>query len=276
MEPDRPRFRPGPPLLCLLGVVVVYLLAVCTPFGQRAENGLVKGYADQARIFELVQSAGPPPLKAAMPTLVAGLVAIAAVALLRRCWWQGCAALAVVVVTVVGTEALHLVLPRPDLVRAPQGLTDGSFPSGHVAVVAGLACGAVLVAAPRVRPYVAMAGMLWLAFTAAAVQALYWHRPSDAMGATLLACACYRVAAQLLPSAATSGGTRPPRPLPALAGVLALVGALAGGAREDAVARPLVFTGAALVCVALYGITTGSSSGPRRSVPGRSGASPQG
>ncbi|WP_335941112.1 phosphatase PAP2 family protein [Streptomyces sp. PTD5-9] len=276
-KPARPRLRPGPPLLFLLGAAVVYLLAVCTPFGQRAENGLVRGYADQARIFDSAQSAGPPPLKAAMLTLIAGLLVIALITLVRRCWWYGGAALAVVAATVVAAEALYALLPRPDLVHARQGLTDGSFPSGHVAIVAGLVCGAVLVCAPRPRPYVAAAGMVWLAVTAAAVQALYWHRPSDALGATLLACACHRLAVRLLsargsaPGAASAPGAgsapaavRRPRALPAVAGVLVAAGALVAGSREDATLLPLVFSGAALVCVALLRLATGPLAGPGR------------
>ena len=37
-------------------------------------------------------------------------------------------------------------------------------------------------------------GAIWVAVVAAAVQAFYWHRPSDVLGATLLACACHATA----------------------------------------------------------------------------------
>ncbi|MFJ1840740.1 phosphatase PAP2 family protein [Streptomyces sp. NPDC088146] len=151
-----------------------------------------------------------------------------------------------------------------------------SFPSGHVAIAAGLALGAVLVASPRSRPYVAAAGALWLAVTAAAVQALYWHRPSDALGATLLACAAYAVATRLLPPTlpgAAPGAAAPDplprrRALPALALAPAAVGALLAGAREDALARPLVFAGAAFLCAVLLWATatrrTGRPAPPRQ------------
>ncbi|WP_414168436.1 phosphatase PAP2 family protein [Streptoverticillium reticulum] len=189
-----------------------------------------------------------------MPTLIAGTSIIAAVALVRRCWWEGCAATGVVVATVTGTEALRAVLPRPDLAGAMERPTEVSFPSGHVAIVAGLALGAILVASPRVRPCVAAAGMLWLAFTAGAVQALYWHRPSDALGATLLACASYTLAARLLPPTAAPGVIRRPRALPALILALSAAGALAASAREDSATRPLAFATAALLCSALVWI----------------------
>ncbi|MGD3111507.1 phosphatase PAP2 family protein [Streptomyces sp. YGL11-2] len=250
------------PLLFLLGFAAVYVVAACTPFGQTAENSLVRGFADQARILALVESVGPPPLKAAMPTLVAGTALIAAVAAVRRCWWQGCAALAVVVTTVGGTQVLRMVLPRPDLVHAPQNLIEASFPSGHVAIAAGLAFGAILVASPRARPYIAAAGMLWLAVTAAAVQTLCWHRPSDAIGATLLGCACYCLATRSLPAATTAGGTVCPRALPAIALALAAAGAAAASTREDSVMRPLVFAAAALLCAALLWITVAKQPAP--------------
>ncbi|MCX4788199.1 phosphatase PAP2 family protein [Streptomyces sp. NBC_01221] len=253
----------APAVLFLLAFAALYLFAVWTPIGQSAENALVVGYADQARIFEWSQSVGPPPLTAEYATFGAGIALIAVVTLVRRCRREGCAAVGVAVVTIAATEALNMfVLPRPDLVNAPSNLTEASFPSGHVAIAAGLALGAVLVASPRARPYVAAAGALWLAVTAAAVQALYWHRPSDALGATLLACAAYTIATRLLPPAepgvapTTAPAVTPRRrALPALALVPAAVGALMAGSRMDAVARPLVFAGAAFVCAVLLWAT---------------------
>ncbi|UYM25856.1 phosphatase PAP2 family protein [Streptomyces albus] len=116
--------------------------------------------------------------------------------------------------TIGGKETARAVLPRPDLVGARESLLETSFPSGHVAVPAALALAAVLVASPRVRPYVTAAGMLWLTVTAAAVLATYHHRPSDVLGTTLLACACHLLATRLLPPAAAPADARPPRRLP--------------------------------------------------------------
>ncbi|MCB5911579.1 phosphatase PAP2 family protein [Streptomyces pinistramenti] len=256
------RLRPA--ALFLLAFVAVYLLAVCTPFGQRAENSLVVGYADDARIFRWAQSLGPPPLTAEHATLIVGIVLIAVVAVVRRRRLAGVAAVAVAVATLGAAEVLNkMVLPRPDLSHAPQNLVEASFPSGHVAIAAGLVAGALLIASPRTRPYVAAAGALWLAVTAAAVQALYWHRPSDALGATLLACAAYALATRLLPSVAPEVPSRP-RALPAL--FLAVAGAVPAGSRTDAFARPLVFAAFACICAALLWLTAmGRPALPRRS-----------
>ncbi|MFF2014143.1 phosphatase PAP2 family protein [Streptomyces sp. NPDC058195] len=259
-------------MVFLAAFAAVYLLAVCTPAGQRAENSLVVGYADQARVLAVNESVGLPPLTAEYATIAAGIALIAVVALVRRKWREGCAAVGVVVVSLVGAEALRSVLPRPDLVHAPGHLTEVSFPSGHVAIAAGLALGAALVASPRTRPYVVGAGALWLAVTAGGVQALYWHRPSDALGATLLACACHALATRLLPPAAQSTmplTARPSRPaagarpgaLSAVALAVAAIGAVLGSAREDALARPLVFAAAAFACAVLVWWTAVKSAG---------------
>jgi hypothetical protein len=77
----------------------------------------------------------------------------------------------------------------------------------------------------------------------------YWHRPSDVLGATLLACACRATATGLLAPA----GVRRLRTLLPLA--LAAAGALLASTREDSVTRPLVFAVVALGCATLLWIT---------------------
>jgi membrane-associated phospholipid phosphatase len=235
----------------LIALVALYVIAVCTPFGQSAENSLVIGYADQARISRILYSVGPPPLKAEEATIVLGVVLILLVAALRRQWILGVAAVGVPVGTIACAEILNkFLLPRPDISDAPRDLVEASFPSGHVAIAAGLTLGAILVATPRARRYVAAVGVVWLAVTAAAVQALYWHRPSDAIGATLIACLWYGIALRLLPD------TQPmakPHAVPALA--LAAIGALCAGSRTDSVVRPLIFAVTGLLCAVIVWFT---------------------
>lgn len=263
-EPDGARIvqRRVSTLLYVAGFLAVYLIAVCTPFGQRAENALFgENGAEKAWIYAwsgaaYKSSALPPLEQTAMPTLVVGLAVITAVTVLRRCWWQGCAAIWIVVVTLGGKELARMILPRPDLVDAQVSLIEASFPSGHVAIPAGLALGATLVVPRRVRPYVTVAGMVWLAVTAGAVQATYHHRPSDVLGSMLLACACYSVATRLLPSADAPGDVRGPRALAAVALALSAVGAFVAGARDDSVTQSLVFAAAAFLCAALFWFTT--------------------
>jgi membrane-associated phospholipid phosphatase len=236
------------PVLGLLVVfAAVYLLAIWTGIGQSAEDALIVGREDQARIFRWRQAV--PPLTRGTAVLAAGVVLIVAVTLIRRCWREGVAGVAVMMVTFGAAEVLQAVLPRPALHPAPQALSGASFPSGTVAMAAGVALGVAVVSSPRARPYVAAVGAIWLAVIAAAVQTLYWHRPSDVLGATLLACACHATATGLLAPV----GTRRLRARPPLA--LAAAAALLASTREDSVTRPLVFAGVALACSTLLWIT---------------------
>ncbi|MCY0939787.1 phosphatase PAP2 family protein [Streptomyces antarcticus] len=232
---------------------VIHLTAVWTPIGQAAENSLVRGYADHARISTLAWSWGPPPLTGEWATLIGGTTLIVVVAALRRRRREGCAALATVLVTLAVTEFLSkVVLIRPDLVSAPQPLLAPSFPSGHVGIVAALSLGCALVTPARGRPYVAAVGAAWTAVIAGGVQSLYWHRPSDVLGATLLACACHGIAARLL---STGGVPATPRPRALVPLAVASVGALLAGSRDDALGRPMVFAAAAFACAVLVWAT---------------------
>ena len=95
----------------LAAFVAVYLLAVGTGIGQSAENALIVGRADQARIFRWRQSV--PPLTRGTAVLAAGVVLIFALALIRRCWREGVAAVAIVVVTFGPTQCCTLSFPAP-------------------------------------------------------------------------------------------------------------------------------------------------------------------
>ncbi|AZM60204.1 MULTISPECIES: phosphatase PAP2 family protein [unclassified Streptomyces] len=258
-----------PTLVYSLGLLAVYLLAVCTPVGQRVENAvfdLGSPDAEKAWIYPwsgaTYGSTPLPPLEMShIKTLIVGLAVIAVVTVVRRCWLQGCAAVGIVVVTIGAKEVLKPVLPRPDLVNAPDILSEGSFPSGHTAIPAALTLGALLVASPRVRPYVTTAGVLWLACIAAAVQALGHHRQSDVLGATLLACICYSLVSWLLPAAAPDS-TRGPRALPSVTLALSAAVVLAAGVRSDSLTRSLVAAAAAFGCAALLWYT--ATEGPAR------------
>ncbi|MFI1753548.1 phosphatase PAP2 family protein [Streptomyces sp. NPDC020571] len=248
-----------PALLYTLGFLTVYLLAVCTPWGQRAENalfGLGKQGGEEAWFYPLSGSAYgstplPPMELSAKPTVMVGLAVIVVLTLVRRCWRQGGAALGVVILATGGKEVFKSAMPRPDLAGAPENLLDQGFPSGHTVIPAALTLAAVLVVSPRIRPYAATVGVLWLASIAAASATMGGHRPSEVLGATLLACACYGLATWLLPQAAEPGATRNPRALPVITLTLALAVALASGARNDTLTRSLVSAATAFICAAL-------------------------
>ncbi|WP_037689833.1 phosphatase PAP2 family protein [Streptomyces scabiei] len=249
-----------PALLYTLGFLTVYLLAICTPWGQRAENAWFDLGGDNPEDVWLYPLSGAeygstplPPLElSAKPTLMVGLAVIVVLTLVRRCWRQGCAALGVVILTAGSQDVLKsTILPRPDLVGAPENLLDQGFPSGHTVIPAALTLAAVLMVSPRIRPYVATAGVLWLACIAAYSATNGGHRPSEVLGATLLACACYGLATWLLPPAAAPGATRSHRALPVITLTLALAVALVSGARNDTLTRSLTSAAAAFICAAM-------------------------
>lgn len=259
--PSRPERPWLPPLAHALGLLVVYLLALCTPIGQRAENALLNSTegAGNAWFYPLsgaeYGSTPVPPLElSAEPTIAVGTAVLVLLILIRRCWWQGCAALGIVVCTVGVSEVFPSVLPRPDLVNARESLLDQGFPSGHAAIPAVLTLGAVLVVAPRIRPYVATAGVLWLACIAGYSATGGGHRSSEVLGAVLIACTCSALATWLLwllPNAAAPDVTRTPRALPAVVLALSAVIAFVCGAHGDSLTRSLFSGVTGSVCAAL-------------------------
>lgn len=257
-----------PALLYLSGFLAVYLLAVWTPAGQRAENAILDlGASDAATAWIYPWSGAKfgstplPPLELShTKTLIVGSAVIVLLSLIRRCWWQGCVAIGFVVVTIGSKEVLRSILPRPDLVNANDMLLEGSFPSGHAIIPAALTLGVILVASPRVRPYLATVGVLWFACIAAAVQALGHHRPSDVLGAALLACACYSLAIRLLPTAVAPDITHGPRALSPVVLTLSAAVALASGVRSDTLWGSLINAVTAFVCAVLLWYTIAGSS----------------
>jgi hypothetical protein len=229
----------------LAAFAAVYVLAVWTAVGQAAENALVVARPGPPPLFDRSRLLALPPLERGSAVWVAGLLVLVAAGLLRGRWREAVAGAGIAVGTVVVVEAVHAVLPRPALVTAPAGFTGASFPSGTVAMVAGLSLGAAVVVPARIRPYAAAGGAVWLGLIAAAVQALQWHRPSDVIGTTLAACACHAVATGLL-------GTRGPVAVQRRRGLMPLafaaVGALAVSMQEGVSGRALVGAGVAFGC----------------------------
>lgn len=71
---------------------------------------------------------------------------------------------------------------KPLVGRHLDVLGGNSYPSGTVTAVTALAVVAVLVAPRFLRPLAALAGLAAVAATTAAVIALRWHFPTDALG----------------------------------------------------------------------------------------------
>jgi hypothetical protein len=80
----------------------------------------------------------------------------------------------------------YFVLTRPNLSDQTSG-GGNSFPSGHTSTAAACAMAFIIVCPPRWRGAAALATGGYASIVAAQVEVVGWHRPSDAIGGTLLA-----------------------------------------------------------------------------------------
>lgn len=174
----------GLALVAALGVAAVYLVAVWTSAGQYVDDRLMTSSAAllgdtrwaETFLHDLVR----------VPFL---LLATAAAVLLAALSHGTRRAVAVAVVaggTVLASQVLKAGLDRPSLLDAT---ALNSFPSGHVAAVAGLAA-ALALAVPRVLRSATVVLLLpVVALVGAATVVAEWHRPSDVVASVLLALA---------------------------------------------------------------------------------------
>lgn len=114
------------------------------------------------------------------------VTAVAAAALRRRSLVAPAIALGAGLAAIVTTQLLKEVfLSRPDL--GVSAATVTSFPSGHTTTATAAMVVVMLVASPRLRPYVGLVGGLFAAGAGVATYVLGWHRPADVVGAYLVA-----------------------------------------------------------------------------------------
>lgn len=179
---------------CALALVVLYVLAVHTSFGQHLDNDALLGRSQNPRVQQatnrLLHSIDVFSLE-----LIGGAIVVAAVARARVRLALGAGTL--IVGALATTEAIKHTLPRPDLLH-PDPLPVPSFPSGHTTVAFALALALLLVVPGRWRGPTAVAGALYAAAVGAATVTAGWHRPSDVVGAFLVTVGWTAVVAAVL------------------------------------------------------------------------------
>ncbi len=160
-------------------LVVVYLVGVCTPFGQQLDNEL---WAAGQRLPAGFARTVSDFVRTALP-VVAGIVLLVHVLVHRR---PRTALVAVVawVLAVGAAYALREVLPRPYL-GEHGGFPINSFPSTHVALAATPLV-AVLLDRTADRSTTAICVVL-IGTAAAGNTLLLVHRASDTVGSVLVA-----------------------------------------------------------------------------------------
>jgi membrane-associated phospholipid phosphatase len=173
-------------IVCVGALAITYLLFVRTYHGQRLDQGAFDGHALASGH---ARSAADHLLTTiSVASLALALVVLMAQAAIRRRVGLSLVAGAVIIGAVLTTEILkHWLLSRPELV--PTTLYRNSFPSGHATVAFSVGVAATLVVPPRLRRSTAILAVLYGGGIGVAVVAAGWHRPSDVVGAFLVATA---------------------------------------------------------------------------------------
>ena len=175
--------------------VVLYVAVVRTGIGQRLDLVAFEGRQGQAReirsqadaVLRLVSHASLPVLGGA----------VVLVALARRRWRLGLVVGVAMVGTVVSAQILKAFLARPSL-YVPDEIPFNSWPSGHASIAAALSLGGLLVVSHRWRTAAALVGAFFTSAFGVAAVVSGWHRPSDVLGAYLLATAWTAAAVAVL------------------------------------------------------------------------------
>lgn len=185
----------------------VYLVAVRTGLGQRFENKVWLG-AGQTAMQRPGQAVGALDL-IGNGTGAAAVVAVFAIAALRRQYALGVAGAALILVTVGSAEFLKDELVRPNLVPGWPYDAGNSYPSGHTAVAMAVMFALILVTPARIRGLVAFCSAAVATEIGALTIIARWHRPSDTLGADLMVL-CYASLTVLV--LAATGRVRPAEP----------------------------------------------------------------
>jgi membrane-associated phospholipid phosphatase len=190
--PARPAASLAVPACAAVGLALVYLVFVGTGAGQRLDALAMDRISAGSGADGWAQWVLGQVSATRLLALSLGLGLVTAVLRGRAVAVIGVATTGLVVVL---AELLKLGLDRPQLLA---GASDNSFPSGHVAVVAGLAAALVVAVPGGTARRVVLAGLTPLVGLAGlATVVLQWHRPSDVAGSVLLALAVGGLAARL-------------------------------------------------------------------------------
>ncbi len=276
--------------VCAGLLVLVYLLAVWTPVGQRFEDAVLNGADANVGPVEGARATGALD-RISAPTILFAVAVVLAIGFLRRKAVLGFVAVGVMTCAVVTVEVMQHTFPRPLLLAHGYRREDHSFPSGHAAVAMSVMSALVLVTPHRFRGAVLLVTSLGAATIEVATVTASWHRPSDTLGSDLIVLLFTCLALVLLARLGWTTGVAPPttprragrRLLVAGYSVVALLAfgvaaavaaaALAGrapGTRDDAAfvaGRALALGGSAMVALALLGLLRGVDLAATASAP---------
>lgn len=172
--------------LCGGLLVLVFVLAVWTPAGQRFEDAVLNGADRTAGSVEGVRATDALD-RISAPTVLLAIGVVLAIGFLRRKALLGLVAVGVVAASIVTAEVVQHSFRRPMLLPAGYRREDQSFPSGHTAVAMSVMCALVLVTPYRFRGAVLLLTSIGAGVIEVAAVTASWHRPSDTLGSDLIA-----------------------------------------------------------------------------------------
>jgi membrane-associated phospholipid phosphatase len=205
-----------------VSLVVLYVVAVRTGWGQRIDNAALAGRTTRPA----VQRATAHLLDTiTLSSLVLGSAVIALIAVARRRMHLAVTAGALLLVANVTAQVLKDRVLTRSLLVSPDPLGP-SFPSGHATVAMSLTIALVLVVPARMRAATAIGGLLYACAVGAGTVTAGWHRASDVIGGYLVAIGTGAAASAALVVWRGTGRGRgsEPRQTPLLSPVLAGVG----------------------------------------------------
>jgi len=171
-------------LLSAVLLVVVYLVAVQTGWGQRLDNTALDGRTSRTVILRATGRLLDTISVSSLALL--GGAALAVAVGRRRIHLAITAGVVVLCANVTAQLLKHFVLGRLDLAGSIDPLPAASFPSGHTTVAMSLAVAFVLVVPARLRHVAAMLGVAYACLVGAGTVTAGWHRPSDVIGGFLV------------------------------------------------------------------------------------------
>lgn len=171
-------------VVCLALVAGLYIAAVRTHVGQRADEAAIIGRTTD----RVVQRATTHVLNTiSVTSLILAGIALGLLALSRRRPRLAIGVGVMVIAANITTQLLKTeLLTRPDLLQRPHAASTPSFPSGHATVAMSLALGFVLVVPPRLRVLAGSIGITYAVLIGAGTLTGGWHRPSDVIAAYLI------------------------------------------------------------------------------------------
>ena len=185
----RPRTALLAALACAAGLWLVHFAAFAVAAGRRVDASALQGFVDLHGVRSLPFVHGLAHLADPLPFALFGM-ALVVVALLRG---RPRVALAVPAILLAANSTTQLLKPALaqertfDSLTYPFHIAAASWPSGHATASMALVLCAVLVAPPRARPVLAVAGVGFTVAVCYSLLAIGWHFPSDVLAGYLVA-----------------------------------------------------------------------------------------